>query len=300
MIDKVGVVGLGAMGTPMAHRLLQAGFEVTVYDVLAERREQMCAVGATEAQCPEEVAGCSDVVIIMVATPEQADEAIFGPRGVASGVSRGQTLVLTSTVGPQAARALAQRLDKNRLSFLDAPVSGGTVGARNGDLLIMVGGEEEVLATAHPVLKILGSKVEWCGSEVGDGQSVKLVNQLLCGVHLAAAGEAIAFAKTLGLDPHRTYEIIRQGAAYSFMMDDRIPRMLSVDPVSIESALDIFVKDTGLVLDAVKDSEFWPVLAAAANKLYREGAEAGLGREDDSCVERVYRIRGKEGEGGSR
>lgn len=290
-MERIGFVGLGAIGEPMARRLLTGGFEVTVFDVMPERRRELVKLGAIEALSARQAALAADVIIVMVATPEQALEVISGDQGIVSGLSPSKALVFTSTVGPETVREIHRRLGDTGVALLDAPVSGGTARARSGELLIMASGEERALAAARPTLEAMGSKIEWIGQEPGDGQSMKLVNQLLCGVHLAAAGEALAFARTLGLDPERAYEVVSQGAANSFMLDDRAGRMLSGETVGVESALDIFVKDTGLVLDAARESGFRPDLAIAANRVYREGAESGMGREDDSCVEAVYRKR---------
>ncbi len=295
-MERVGFVGLGAIGRPMAGRLLEGGFGVSVYDVVPENTRELVGSGAVEAGSASEAATAADAVILMVATPEQALEAIFGDLGVSSGLREGSPLILTSTVGPKTAREVRQRLGDKGDQLLDAPVSGGTGRARTGDLLMMIGGEEHTFAAARPVLEAMGSRVEWVGREVGDGQAMKLVNQLLCGVHLAAAGEAMAFAEAMGLDPKMAYDVVSQGAANSFMMDDRGPRMLSDGPVSVESAMDIFVKDTGLVVEAAMENGMKPDLAMAANRVYREGSEAGMGREDDSRVRAVYTMRRSEGE----
>lgn len=290
-VERVGFVGLGAIGGPMAHRLLVSGFEVAVFDIMPEHSRKLVELGAVEVRDPEEAAMYGDATVVMVATGDQALEAIFGDRGVSLGLSKDKILVLTSTVGPKTVREIHRRLGSTGAKLLDAPVSGGTARARTGDLLIMASGEEHTLTAARPVLEAMGSKIEWISQKVGDGQSMKLVNQLLCGVHLAAAGEALAFARALGLNPRRAYEVVRQGAANSFMLDDRAGRMLSDGPVDVESALDIFVKDTGLVLDAARENGFQPDLAITANMVFREGSESGMGREDDSRVEAVYRNR---------
>jgi 3-hydroxyisobutyrate dehydrogenase len=290
-VKRVGFAGLGAIGRPMARRLLDAGFEVAVFDVVPENARELVELGAVEARSPEEAARGAEAVVVMVATPEQALAAILGDRGVSSGLGRGSPLILTSTVGPKTVREIRERLGSMGDQLLDAPVSGGTERARTGDLLIMAGGEEGTFAAARPVLEAMGSRIEWIGPEVGDGQAMKLVNQLLCGVHLAAAGEALAFAEAMGLDPRRAYDVVSKGAANSFMMDDRAPRMLSDGPMSVESAMDIFVKDTGLVVDAARENGMRPDLAMAANGVFSEGSEAGMGREDDSRVRMVYRMR---------
>lgn len=293
IVKRIAFVGLGAIGQPMARRLLQCGFEVLAFDVVPDQRKALAESGAVETGSAGEATEGADATVVMVATPEQALEAIFGDGGVASGLREDAPLLVTGTLGPEVVREIHDRLGGRGTQLLDAPVSGGTARAAAGELLVMVSGEERTFSEARPVLEALGSKVEWMGPKIGDGQSIKLVNQLLCGVHLAAAGEALAFASALGLEPRRSYEVVRQGAAYSFMLDDRAGRMLSEGPASVESALDIFVKDTGLVLDAAREAGFQADLAAAANGVYREGSAAGMGREDDSSVEAVYRGRQK-------
>ena len=287
-MKRVGFIGLGAMGKWMSQRLLKAGFDLVVYDVVSERREMLGELGAKEAHSAQEVALDTDWLVLMVATPEQAEDALFGDRGAAQSLTPGESVIVTSTIGPRAVCSIADRLEQIDVDVLDAPVSGGTARAKIGELLIMVGGNERVLEVAHPVLESIGAKIEYCGAQVGDGQSVKLVNQLLCGVHLAVAGEALAYAEALGLDPSRACQIVKQGAATSFMLEDRADRMLSVNPTPVESALDIFVKDTHLVLEAAQEHGFQVPLAAAAHELYTEGARQGFGREDDSKVKQVY------------
>lgn len=290
-MERVAFIGLGAIGRPMCRRLLEDGFKVTVFDVVSENTRELVERGALEAESPKDAVRGAGAAVVMVATSEQALEAIVGEAGISSSLPFGSPLILCSTVGPGAVREIHRRLDSKASQLLDAPVSGGTARARTGELLIMASGVEDTLALAQPVLESLGSKTEWISQNIGDGQSMKLVNQLLCGVHLAAAGEALAFAQSLGLDPARAYEVVRQGAANSFMLDDRARRMLSGEPVDVESALDIFVKDTNLVLEAAWENEFRPDLASSANSIFREGSDAGMGREDDSCVKAIYQTR---------
>ena len=188
-----------------------------------------------------------------------------------------------STVGPEAVAALAEECHP----LLDAPVSGGVARAETGDLLVMAGGPAELFERLAPVLDAVGSTVVHCGEQPGDGQAVKLVNQLLCGVHIAAAAEALAYAEALGLEPAKVHETIRRGAAASFMLDDRGSRMLTREFADVRSALDIFVKDMGLVVEAGAAGGARTPLAEAARRLYEEGSEKGLGREDDSGVIRL-------------
>jgi 3-hydroxyisobutyrate dehydrogenase len=193
-----------------------------------------------------------------------------------------------STVGPEPIRALDGRLSEQNLRLLDAPVSGGVARAERGDLLIMAGGPEDLFGEVGPALDAMGSTVVHCGPSAGDGQSVKLVNQLLCGVHIAAAGEALAYAEALSLDPESVFETIRHGAAGSFMLEDRGRRMLDRAFLPPKSALDIFVKDMGLVREAAASRGFATPLSDAAHRLYEAGSSLGFGGDDDSGIVRVF------------
>jgi 3-hydroxyisobutyrate dehydrogenase/putative dehydrogenase len=193
-------------------------------------------------------------------------------------------------VGPAAVEDWAQRLAASGVELVDAPVSGGVARASRGDLLIMASGSAAALAKTHPLLDAMARDAVVVGDQPGEGQRVKLVNQLLCGVHIAVAGEALAFAEALGLDAGRTWEVLRHGAASSFMLEDRGARMLE-DDAPVRSALDIFVKDLGLVLDAARDHAYPAPLASVAEQLYLSGRRAGMGRRDDSAIIDVLRGR---------
>ncbi len=280
---------MGAMGSPMAKRLAGAGFELKVFDVLDERTRPLVELGAVSTSSPREAAEGTEALVLMVANAEQAKGVLFGEGSAAEALPEGAAVVVMSTIGPEAVRELSDGLAG--LRTLDAPVSGGVARAERGDLLIMAGGPEDLFEELRPALEAMGSSVVHCGPRVGDGQAVKLVNQLLCGVHIAAAGEALAYAEALGLDPRFVFETIRHGAANSFMLEDRGERMLKEEFVPPKSALDIFVKDMGLVRQAAEEQGFETPLAAAALEMYLAGKDAGLGTEDDSGVIRVYRRR---------
>ncbi|WP_028066430.1 NAD(P)-dependent oxidoreductase [Solirubrobacter soli] len=268
---RIGWIGLGAMGAPMAECASRAGNEVVAFDADPSR---------TQVGSASEAAADADLLVVMVATPEQLDSVL---EEVALGAST--TVVIMSTVGPAPLRAWAEKLDND---IVDAPVSGGVARAADGDLLIMAGGAERAVAKARPLLDALARSAPHVGPEPGDGQKVKLVNQLLCGVHIAAAAEGLAFAESLGLDARATWEILREGAAASFMLDDRGERMVAGAFDEAKSALDIFVKDMGLVTAAAGDKA---PMAAAAEQLYLAGRQAGLGRKDDSSLIEVLRDR---------
>ena len=276
----------------MAKRLVGAGFEfVKVFDVLEERTRPLVALGAVSTASPKEAAEGSEALVLMVANADQAKGVLFGEGGAAEALPEGAAVVIMSTIGPQDVRELANALAERGLRTLDAPVSGGVARAEKGDLLIMAGGPEDLFEELRPVLEAMGSSVVHCGPHVGDGQAVKLVNQLLCGVHIAAAAEALAYAEALGLAPRFVFETIRHGAANSFMLEDRGERMLEEAYVPPKSALDIFVKDMGLVRNAAEERGFETPLSSAALELYLAGKEAGLGTEDDSGVIRMFRQR---------
>lgn len=289
-------VGLGAMGAPMAQSLLSAGFGLRVFDVREENARPLVEGGAAGAASPREAAEGAEALFLMVVNAEQTEEALFGEDGAAEALAPGAAVVVMSTVGPEPIRALDGRLSERQLRLLDAPVSGGVARAERGDLLIMAGGPDDLFGELRPALDAMGSTVVHCGPAAGDGQAVKLVNQLLCGVHIAAAGEALAYAEALGLDPEAVFETIRHGAAGSFMLEDRGRRMLDRAFLPPKSALNIFVKDVGLVREAAAERGFATPLADAAHRLYEAGSSMGFGMEDDSGVLRVF----EEGMGPSR
>lgn len=282
MIDRsrVAVLGLGAMGMPMAGRLATA-FDVVAYDPSAERLKQAAEVGAAVSGSAREAATGAGFVLVAVRDADQADAAIFGPDGASGGMGVGSVLVMTSTIGPEPVRAIGDRLEKAGILVADAPISGGTRRAADGTLLTMVSGSAPARELADPVLNTLAAHVEIIGDKLGDGQAAKIVNQLLCGVHIAAAAEALALADRLGLDLERTLDILGKGAAASFMLADRGQRMIVDAPRPVHSRLDIFVKDMGMVLESAR-GRVPVVVAAAAEQLYALAAESDLGAVDDS------------------
>ena len=293
---NVAFVGLGAMGAPMARCLLSAGFGLGVFDVREESSRPLVEMGARGAATPGEAAENADALFLMVVNAGQAEAALFGEGGAAGALAPGGAVVVMSTVGPEPIRKLDGPLSEQNLRLLDAPVSGGVARAERGDLLIMAGGPGDLFEELRPALEAMGSTVVHCGPAAGDGQAVKLVNQLLCGVHIAAAGEALAYAEALGLDPESVYETIRHGAAGSFMLEDRGRRMLDRQFLPAKSAMDIFVKDMGLVRKAAGERGFATPLSDVAHQLYEKGSSLGFGGEDDSGILRVF----EEGMGPSR
>ncbi len=281
---RVGWLGLGAMGAPMAACLAQGGHSVAAYDVMPGRVPD----GVTEAASVAEAVAGADAIVVMVATPDQLEQVLSGAAGA---LADGQTVLVMSTVGPEAVVAAGARLAAIGVAVVDAPVSGGVARAGQGDLLILVSGSPGAVAGVQPLLDALARSAPVVGPSPGDGQRMKLVNQLLCGVHIAAAAEALSFAESLGLDPGECWKILRDGAAAWFMFDDRGARMVAGDFGQVRSALDIFVKDMGLVTGAAGEAGAEVPLAGAARELYERGHDLGLGRQDDSAVIEVLRDR---------
>lgn len=281
---RIGFIGLGAMGAPMARNVAASGFELAVFDIDGERTRAIAQdSGARVATSAADAAAGADALVVMVTNGAQAHDALLGDGGAAAALPAHADVILMSTIGRQAVTALADA----GLSLLDAPCSGGVARAESGELLVMAGGPTELFERVRPILDAVGATIVHCGERPGDGQAVKLVNQLLCGVHIAAAAEALAYAQALGLDPELVHETIRHGAAASFMLDDRGARMLTREFGDVRSALDIFVKDMRLVVDAGAGHGARTPLAQAARELYDEGSAQGLGREDDSGVIRL-------------
>ncbi len=292
-MTTVGWIGLGAMGAPMAaiaartHDLVVFDVDPAAVDRLVGRVEVGRSI--TAASSVEAAAEDVDVLVVMVATEAQVESVLFGDHGAASVVKPGAVVVVMATVGPAAVRRWAQRLASAGVALVDAPVSGGVARAGLGDLLIMVSGDRQSVERVSGLLAALARDAPIVGGQPGDGQKVKLVNQLLCGIHIAAAGEALAFAESMGLDARECWDVVRRGAAASFMLDDRGERMLAGQFDEVRSAVDIFVKDMGLVRDAAAASGARTPLATSADEIYERAAAAGLGRKDDSIVIEMLR-----------
>jgi len=286
---RIGWLGTGAMGAPMAARAARSGHSVRAYDIAPERAAALAADGVRPAATIAAAVAGADVAVVMVATPGQLEQVLFGPGGAAGALPPGAVVVIMATAGPEAVVSAARRLAATGAAVVDAPVSGGTQRAAAGELLIMVSGPAGPVARARPLLDALARSAPVVGPLPGDGQRMKLVNQLLCGVHIAAAAEALAFAEALGLQAAQCWQVLREGAAASFMFDDRGARMVAGDFGQVRSAMDIFVKDMGLVSEAAGGAGARVPLAAAARQLYERGHELGLGRLDDAAVIEVLR-----------
>ena len=228
--------------------------------------------------------------VIFVVNAAQVEAVLFGKEGLATNAPPGHLLISCVTMSAADARRLAARCSASGLVFIDAPVSGGVAGAASGSLSIMAAGPADAMVACAPVFAAMGSRVLNVGTEAGQGSTFKTINQLLCGVHLAAAGEAMAMAERAGLDTQQVFDLVCESAAASWMLRDRGPAMVTRTYVPVRSAVDIFVKDLGLVLDLARDLRFPATVSAAALQSFLGASGAGLGNKDDSAVTEFYRL----------
>ena len=286
---RVAVIGLGTMGGGAALNLARAGHRVIGCDVRDEAGAALIAAGGAFAGSVAELPDDLDALVLFVVNAAQASDVLFGPAGCASRLPRGAVVLCCVTMAPEAARGLAARLDELGLPMLDAPVSGGGKAAQAGTMTVMASGPPAAFERAAPVLDAMAAKVWRLGDAAGAGSTVKMVNQLLAGVHIATAAEAMALAIRAGADPRTVYDVICSSAGSSWMWQDRMPHVLDADPAP-RSAVNIFVKDLGIVLDQARALSFPLPMAAAAHQLFLAAAAAGHGAEDDSFVIRVWEV----------
>jgi 3-hydroxyisobutyrate dehydrogenase/putative dehydrogenase len=284
-MSTVTFVGAGAIGLPMARRLAETGHAVTAVDPFEAARQRAKEAGI-DAVAEITQAPAAEIVIVMVATPAQLETLVSqaGPE------LSGQSWVVMSTVGPAAVREQGARLAKRGALVVDAPVTGGVPRATTGELVIFASGEPAALEAVAATLAALGT-VRTVGDELGAGQGIKIVNQHLAAVHIAAAAEALNLAESLGLDKAEVLDLVSGGAAGSWMLSDRGPRMLMGTDAPVMSAVGIFVKDTGLVAEAAASNGAAVPLLLAAKERFALAAEAGLTGRDDSRVIETYQAR---------
>jgi L-threonate 2-dehydrogenase len=291
-MTTLAFVGLGAMGRPMARALLAKGNDIRAFDLNSAALSELATHGGVPCQTAAIAADGSDALLLMVVNAEQAEQVLFAD-GAAKALGpekdgKRKLVILMATCPPDKVKILGEKLEAMGIDLLDAPVSGGVVGAENATLTIMVGGPKATFDRARGYLDAMGDKVRHVGLNLGDGSAMKTVNQLLCGVHIVAAAECIALAEKLGLDGKTVIEILTQSAAGSWMLNNRGPRMVMDNP-PVTSAVDIFVKDMGIVLAAGEGAKLGLPLSALARQMFLQASGMGLGREDDSQVVEVYR-----------
>lgn len=282
----VAVIGLGSMGFGMARSLLRKGHAVRGFDVNTAALDALSVAGGMAAANPADAAGPADIAVVVVVNAAQAEAVLFGPDGIAGAMRPGAVVICCATIAPAEAKDFARRAEEKGLLYLDGPISGGAAKAETGDLTFMASGSPQAFAAARPALDAMAATVYELGDQPGVGSSFKIVNQLLAGVHIAAACEAITFARSLDLDIARVFEVITKSAGNSWMFENRIPHVLEGD-YAPRSAVSIFTKDLGIVSDIGRKRKFPLPIASAALQLFVMTEAAGMGQDDDSSVARL-------------
>lgn len=282
MSERIGFIGLGIMGQGMALNLLKAGFAVTVWNRTVGRMEPIVAAGAIAGHTPADVAAHSDIIIICVSDTPDVEAVVLGENGVIHGAQPGSLLVDMSTISPQATREMSAKLAEKGVAMIDAPMSGGSEGAANGTLSIMIGGDAAHVDRAMPAFQAMGKTITHVGP-ISAGQTVKLVNQILVVVNMLAVSEALLFAEAGGLDLNKTLDAVKAGAAGSWMLSYRGPQVVVRD-WRPGFTIDLQQKDLRLVLEAA-DQMGIPVLGTSmAFNLYRTLQRQGLGAEGNHAL----------------
>jgi 3-hydroxyisobutyrate dehydrogenase-like beta-hydroxyacid dehydrogenase len=277
---KIGFLGLGAMGLPMAKRVLQGGYELlTAIHHRRDPAEELAALGAEVVASPAEVARKSDAVITIVPADAELRETVFGEQGLARGFSPGGILIDMTTATALTLQEVEKGLAKLGVRVLDAPVSGGTVGAENGTLTIMAGGDGDLLQTWRPLLETMGKNIVHVGG-VGQGKVVKIVNQVMAAIHLLAMGEAFSLGMKCGADPKALYDVIKASSGYSKMMDLRLPGFLFEGMFQPGFKLDLMKKDVNLAVESAKSLGIPLMFGSLAAQVFSAASTAGRGAED--------------------
>lgn len=284
---KICVLGLGSMGMGVALSLLERQFEVVGFDVNKSAMKSLEEAGGTGKSSVKSAVENCVAVIVLVVNDKQVEDVLFGIDGAVEGLSSGAVIIQSSTIPSAYAKECGDRLLDQGFEMIDAPVSGGAAGARSGNLSIMASGPDSAFEKAADIMDAISGKIHRLGSEHGIGSTIKTVNQLLAGVHIAAAAEAMAFGVRAGANPRELYDVISGSAGSSWMWQNRVPHILDDDYTPL-SAVDIFVKDLGIVLGTGHELRFPLPLTAAAHQQFLAAAASGFGREDDSAVFKVF------------
>jgi len=285
---QVAVIGLGSMGMGAALSLLKApGMQVAGVELREAGRAEFAAAGGTACAKGGEIPAGIEAVVVFTVNAQQASEALFGPNGAAPKLAPGAVLIVCVTQAPDDARGLAAQAAERGFLYVDAPVSGGSARARSGELTIMASGSKGAMAKARPVLDAIAVKVWDLGEEPGLGATMKVVHQLLAGVHIAVAAEAVALGIKSGIPAETVFEVVTNAAGNSWMFQNRVPHILAGDETP-HSAVNIFVKDLGLVGDLARSVAFPAPLAALAHQLFVSAKAQGHGGIDDAFVIKAY------------
>ncbi len=286
MAGKVGFIGLGNMGGPMALNLVKAGFELVVHDINPARLAPLVAAGATVVASPEAAAAECHRTICMVETTAQAEAVILGGNGFIQSAKQGDIVLCMSTIDPFAARRFAERLAEKGVAMVDAPVSGGTHGAAAGTLSVIVGGPEETFAATEDLFRAMGKNVFHVGGH-GLGLAMKLINNMLGQIQTIAIAEALVFGKKAGLDPQKIYEVVSVSTGNSVQFQNRVPRMLARN-FAPGGTIDISYKDQDLETSFAKQLGVPLLMANLSLQVYQMGRAAGLNKEDGSAIIKVF------------
>ncbi|MFE4132890.1 NAD(P)-dependent oxidoreductase [Peribacillus sp. YIM B13482] len=282
--EVIGFIGLGVMGNSMAVNLLKAGFEVFVYTRTKEKASELLSQGAKWASSPKEIAQLANVIISMVGYPSDVEEIYFGENGLIENGKKGTHLIDMTTSTPSLAMRISEEAKKRGMQSLDAPVSGGDIGARDAKLTIMVGGDSEAFEAVRPIFDIIGSNVVHQGP-AGSGQHTKMCNQIAIASNMIGVTEAISYAKKAGLDPDRVLRSISSGSAGSWSLSNLVPRMVKGD---FEPGFYIkhFIKDMKIALDEAERMGMEAPGLSLSKSLYEGLAEAG---EENSGTQALYK-----------
>ncbi|MDH5797211.1 MAG: NAD(P)-dependent oxidoreductase [Paracoccaceae bacterium] len=285
-MKKIAVFGLGSMGYGMAVSVLRAGHAAHGFDINSEAVERFRAEGG-QPGAVREIAASLDASVVVVLNAAQTEDVLFGEGGVVGGMKPGAVVISCATVSPDFARDMEARCNAVGVHYLDAPISGGSAKAAQGKLSVMAAGTAEAFASAKPVLDACAETVFELGDSAGAGSAMKAVNQLLAGVHIATMAEALTFGMTQGVAPEKFVEVISKCAGTSWMLENRAPHIVAGD-YTPHSAVDIWLKDLGIVLDIAKGAKFSAPVTAAALQQFVAASGMGLGRQDDAAVAKVY------------
>ena len=283
----LGVIGLGTMGYGAAISAQRRGFSSLGLDISPANIKRFTDTGGKVASDIASLAAECDAFLILVVNAAQTEAVLFGENGLVTHAKPGSVIIAAATVDPSLPPVWEKQLNERGLHFIDGPVSGGAVKAEAGEMTVMASGKPEAFSVAHDVLEAYAGKVYRLGDQAGPGSTVKMVNQHLAGVHIAAACEAMALGIKAGADPHQLYEVICNSAGMSWMFQNRVPHILAGDYTPL-SAVNIFVKDLGIVLDAAQKLTMALPLASSAHQLYLGASGAGFGQQDDSAVIKLY------------
>lgn len=281
---RIGFIGLGAMGKPMSKNLIRSGYRLTVFDLNPESIEEVMKAGARPADSAAEAARDADVVITMLPQCENVREATMGKDGVFTGARPKTAVIDMSSIAPHTTREVATAAESKGLRFLEAPVSGGTVGAEKGTLTIIVGGDKDLLEENRKLLLVLGKTIHHVGG-IGMGSTVKMINQMLVGINMVGIAEALVLGTRLGADPKMLFEVIRSSAGSSFLWEKRVPDfILKGDFTQPGFALNLLLKDVGLAVESGKLTRTPLFLTGQVFQCLSMASSCGLGQKDMSSV----------------